>query len=367
MHTGSMRFLSLSIFRALGRAGLVAAVAVAVAPPTASAQARGEATPKARCADCPDFEWQARHERLLSRFDSLRREFEYERLTRQQRELISDEMHRTLMALQETMEPSIPMVSARGRAPRSPRGYLGISFDGPYVPIERSDEMVVRFLDYPMVALVEPGSPAEDAGIASGDMLLTLNGTDVRENEISLTKLLVPNRRISVRVRRDGAARDFRVTVAQAPQYILQRKTPVAPRAPVAAVTPEPVVPPVRVEVRGGDLPRRAPQAPSVEGAGSGTIWIYNEGIAGAHVETLTSGLARAVGVRSGVLVIRSRPGTPAYRAGLRDGDVILRAEGRAVGSVRELRDALVAGEDRGSVSLRIRREGRERDVTLRW
>jgi S1-C subfamily serine protease len=97
------------------------------------------------------------------------------------------------------------------------------------------------------------------------------------------------------------------------------------------------------------------------------SVWVFQEGIAGAKVETISEGLGRAVGVASGVLVIRAAPGTPAYESGLRDGDVILSAGGTLVSTVRELRGVLEQEGDEAGVKLVIVRERKQRDVTLRW
>lgn len=96
-------------------------------------------------------------------------------------------------------------------------------------------------------------------------------------------------------------------------------------------------------------------------------MWIFNNGVAGAQVATVSDGLGKAVGVKEGVLVIRAEPGTPAFRSGLRDGDVILRADGRTVATVNALRQAVAEGSGNEGVKLRILREKKQRDVTLRW
>ena len=96
-------------------------------------------------------------------------------------------------------------------------------------------------------------------------------------------------------------------------------------------------------------------------------FWVPSEGLAGAQVQTITQGLGRTIGVKEGVLVLNVRPGTPAFRSGLRDGDVIRRAAGRSVSNVAGLQRIVSEGEEDGYVTLRIRREKKERDVTLRW
>jgi S1-C subfamily serine protease len=295
------------------------------------------------------------------------------------------EMHRTVMQLQESLDETImgrAMAAARarnsmsssftystdGEAPMAvtmrprliPRGYLGVSFDGPSVDEMRSGgERIIRFLEYPRITLVEPSSPAERAGILEGDTLLAFNGADVRGREISLTKLLVPKRQIVMRVRRDGDAKDFRVSVAEAPGYVIRRRSPLA-------MAPEPM----RL-----DLPRRMPMPPSPVASTPepsywppGTaVWVFNEGIGGAKLEDVTEGLGRAFGTRSGVLVLKVTPGTPAYESGLREGDVILRAVGRDVASVRELRGVLMDREPDEGAKVVVLRDRKKRELTLRW
>ncbi len=89
-------------------------------------------------------------------------------------------------------------------------------------------------------------------------------------------------------------------------------------------------------------------------------------GLAGARMETLTPGLAEAIGVERGVLVISVAPGTPGHESGLMDGDVILRADGREIGSIRDL-GLLLARSDEKAVRLDVARKGKVRVVTLRW
>jgi C-terminal processing protease CtpA/Prc len=64
--------------------------------------------------------------------------------------------------------------------------------------------------------------------------------------------------------------------------------------------------------------------------------------------------------------VIDVSPNTPAARAGLEAGDVIVRAGGRDVNDPEDVRRALM-GEEDGSVPLEVVRQGRRRELTLRW
>jgi membrane-associated protease RseP (regulator of RpoE activity) len=88
-------------------------------------------------------------------------------------------------------------------------------------------------------------------------------------------------------------------------------------------------------------------------------------GVAGAELASVEPELAAYFSnVSDGLLVLRISAGTPAARAGLMPGDVIIRGDGRPLTSVHELR-ALLATGDREPVELRIVRKGRTRTINL--
>ena len=363
--SGIMRVTRCSA-RQWGRLGLVFAITIFV-PAMASAQASG-GVKRRSCMDC---EAEVRRERALQRLDSLRWEFEHERLSDAQRERLRKEMALAVRELQaaigdlraEMGDIERAHATVIASAPRMayayatrPHGYLGVTFDGPSTEDIRGEERIIRFLAYPRISLVEPSSPAERAGIRVGDTLVAMNGVDVLEREISLTKVLVPDEALGVRLRREGDQRDVKVTVGRMPAYVFQRWS--VPRQPNQAA-PSGVA-------RVGTTPSRAPAAPSGGRAAVTSVWVYADGVAGAKVETVTEGLARALGVDGGVLVTRTNPGTPALRAGLRDGDVIVRAGGMRVSTVRELRNALEMHDRGDGVKIVILRERKQRELTLR-
>lgn len=88
-------------------------------------------------------------------------------------------------------------------------------------------------------------------------------------------------------------------------------------------------------------------------------------GIAGAELTELEPELAAYFdNVRSGLLVLRTSPGTPAARAGLVPGDVVVRGNGERLESVGALR-ALLSSPDLEPVQLTVVRKGRTRSITL--
>ncbi|MCX8195676.1 MAG: trypsin-like peptidase domain-containing protein [Acidilobaceae archaeon] len=82
----------------------------------------------------------------------------------------------------------------------------------------------------------------------------------------------------------------------------------------------------------------------------------------GVYVAALTPELSSSLGVnvKEGVVVARIAPGTPAHRRGLRPGDVIVRARGRPVRKVRDLREAVEDSAEEGCVELEIIRGQRK-------
>jgi serine protease Do len=94
----------------------------------------------------------------------------------------------------------------------------------------------------------------------------------------------------------------------------------------------------------------------SVEGGGDGLQrpWL------GARVQSMDASLASALGLERplGVVVSDVRPGGPAARAGLAEGDVILAIDGRDVPDAKDLNFRLALGTIGESTELRVRRKG---------
>lgn len=263
----------------------------------------------------------------------------------------------------------------------APSGWIGIVVTGAVME-ERIEggERSLRYWSYPQIASVEPSSPALRAGVQPNDTLIAYNGRDVRESEISLKQLLRPGSRVMIRVRRDGRVRDLPVIVDTVPTRIRVRyddrmrelQTPRAmaatpeiapyPRVPFPPPGPRPVTSVNTFRAPAAPTTPSAPRAPTMFSFTTG-------GVAGAQLVTISEGLGRTLGTKSGVLVTSVAPGVPAYESGLRDGDVIVAADGDAVRSVAQVREIIARAADDGerAVELEILREKRPRKLTLRW
>lgn len=151
---------------------------------------------------------------------------------------------------------------------------------------------------------VSPGGPAEQAGVRAGDLIVGVNGTNVRGRQpaarvVELLHDVKPGDKVDLMVSRDGKTRD--VTVIARPDgdaFFIARQLPDLPPLPrVRALAPW----------GGGPMIIRGPMADM-------------------ELARLTPGLGRYFGSDTGVLVVRA---PPAGGLGLQDGDVILSIDGR--------------------------------------
>jgi S1-C subfamily serine protease len=278
------------------------------------------------------------------------------------------------------------------RAPRAlmgpaPRGWLGVSVGGIHREVVRDGDVLVSYVTYPVIESVEPGSPAQAAGLRSGDTILAYDGRDVCKENISLAKLLEPGRRLVVRVRRDGKARNVPVRIAERPaRYTVRMPGGVVEIGPDVQVNVGPPAilwspgdsaadvlpalplapPPPRVRMR-APLPPTPPLPPAPPGPPmSILLGGATTAVAGAEVARMNDDLRDAFGGHAGVLVLAVAAGTPAAQAGLRGGDVIVSADKRAVTTPAALLRAVQRAE-RQSVTLEVVRKKSVRKVKLEW
>src|SRR5262249_20281315 len=91
-------------------------------------------------------------------------------------------------------------------------------------------------------------------------------------------------------------------------------------------------------------------------------------GLFGASLSTVNEELARVLKVQKGILVMSVPEETPAFRAGLRTGDVIVTADDDSVMTVGDLRELIARHFADHSMTLRvIRQHERPKKLTLSW
>ncbi len=316
---------------------------------------------------------------LRRQVDSLAQLYDDEGLTPSDRRRVVDALTSTMRRLSTLSVQVSPLAGGETMTVREffapgeaamPRGWIGIVAEGAGLParVERG-EMIVRYMSYPRIVSVDPSSPAQKAGIVVDDTLLAYNGRDVRENDISLTRLLVPNTKVSVRVRHDGRVRDIPVTIAPVPSRVrLRRDDQARSVTSFSFVVPEAPMAPRAPNATGVAIfsPAPRPATPAMSGF---AFTLETSGVFGARLQSITEGMGRAIGVMSGVLVLASPSGSPANESGVRDGDAIVRVNGELVRTVADVRAAVKAASDAGerSADLDVVRERRPTRIVLRW
>lgn len=263
----------------------------------------------------------------------------------------------TLMARKMTEGRLMP----RGLTAFAPTGWLGFLTQGPSQQIIDGTGQHVIYFAHPQIISVDPNSPAERAGITPGDVLIAYNGLDVVNRDFNVTELLQPNRRVSITVRRDGEDREFAVRVARQPERIVVRRRDLDAPLP-AEIRVEPPDPPERIV---GMVAPRLPAMPVAPAAG--LVMISPNGMFGATLSTVSPELARVYRVKPGVLANEVPEDSPAWRSGLRTGDVILRVEGQPVLTVSEFRDCVLTRLQQHSVALQVLRDQKPRTIRLSW
>jgi serine protease Do len=208
---------------------------------------------------------------------------------------------------------------------RVKRGWLGIT-------VQDVTQEVARALDLKeprggLVASVQPGGPADRAGLTSGDVILEVNGQPVEDGgELTRTiGRLQPGVEASLTVWRKGAQQTFEVTLGD----------------------------------RGEQTQAAQPSREQDK---------EQEAKLGVKLKPLTEREARALGLENaeGLLVAGVLPDSMAARHGIKPGDVILKANGQPTTSIETFRDVVLeAMGTEGVLMLHINRRGTKLFVTM--
>lgn len=257
------------------------------------------------------------------------------------------------------------------------RGWLGISYT------TTSDQRM-------SVDDVLPDSPAGRAGLQVGDTIVRWNGR-ADAGTAAMEARLQPGDTVQLRVRRTGERdRDVTVVVDERPRVFARTRG----SDDVIVFNPGPMVRAMRIHVdslgihadslqqrlrvmfrdslgpRLRELERVRIELPRIHVResmpGVYGVEVGARSVAGAEFAEINQGLSEYFGTDRGVVVLRVGPETPAARAGLQAGDVVVRANDFLIERVADLRQAVSRDRD-DAVELDVIRKGQARKVELRW
>jgi S1-C subfamily serine protease len=284
-----------------------------------------------------------------------------------------------------------------------PQGWLGVTFN-----YER-EGAGTRTTERAVITEVHPGSPAARAGLQRGDAILQVNGRADVEARVRALRLQ-PGDTVRVRLRRQGQRdRDVALVAERRPtgiaglpdawrdrERVEVRRLPGGERG-LVVINGDTVRIPVDSMIAHADSIQRRIRVLIADSLGprlrmlereqlpqlreqlhmldTAFVRAFPQGVAfevgrravsGAEFTELNPELAEYFqGAREGLLVVRVAPESPAARAGLQAGDVVVRANGEAVRTTADLRRT-VARAGREEVRLGVVRRGRQTEVRLR-
>jgi serine protease Do len=193
------------------------------------------------------------------------------------------------------------------------------------------------------VTNVEKDSPADRAGVRTGDVVLEYNGHRVEgaEQFVRLVHETPVGRDVKLVIARGGATQSLSATIGN-------RKAPNRTFGPEGFQFQMPQMPGVNPRMEMPDLP-------------SSMSW--RSSMLGIEAESLSSQLAEYFGVKDGVLVRSVVEDSAAEKAGLKAGDVIVKVGERKVTTPGEITEAIRSAAGK-TVPLSVMRNHREMSLT---
>lgn len=229
-------------------------------------------------------------------------------------------------------------------------GYLGIQTTE--VTKDNFTKFGLRDVRGVAVEKVVEGSPAASAGVQAGDVIVSLNGEEVTSVR-KLTRMIGevdPDHQVRLGIIRSGTERELTATLGKRP-------TPRFESGSFGTRIP-------RVE----GMPSPSPRVFSVPSLGApDQPFVWRSGprrAIGVSIVPLTKQLAEHYGVEGGILVSSVREDSPAAKAGLKAGDIIIEVEGKAVKGEGDV-GRVISEKKEGDISLTIVRDRNRQSIRV--
>ncbi len=214
------------------------------------------------------------------------------------------------------------------------RSYLGIGVAD--VDAARAKELKLKEERGVEVKKVDSDSPAEKAGLKEGDVVLEYNGQKVEgiESFIRMVRETPVGRSAKLLISRDGNPQTLTATIGR-------RK---ASEGSYSFSLPEIRIPPIEV-------PR--------------PVMVMRTTRIGVETESLTGQLAEYFGVKDGVLVRSVEKDSPADKAGIKAGDIIVKVDDDKITGTRDVSNSLRSSWEKKTVPVQVVRNKKEMTLTL--
>ena len=238
------------------------------------------------------------------------------------------------------------------------QGYLGV--DVRDVTEDQLAALKLKEARGAEIVLVDHDAPAGKAGLREHDVILRVNGQAIAGEE-QLRRMLresPPGTPLTLLISRDG--QQITVTTQTANRDEVERQA-----WEQHLTVPEPEAPPVEIDSSGFFVAPASP-APSARGNSFLGALVMDPSYTGAMLETMSSQLAEFFGAPGGTgLLVRSvEANSPASLAGMRAGDVVVRANAKPVASSADWTKAIKDSHGR-PLAVVVLRDKKEQTLTL--
>jgi C-terminal processing protease CtpA/Prc len=227
--------------------------------------------------------------------------------------------------------------SEAGKYERSTKqGWLGVYVQE--ITEEIREAMDLKSEEGVLVRDVVEDSPAEKAGIKKGDVILVFNQEKVDDPEhlIGLVRKTSPGNEVELLIVRDGKEKTLIITMGETPGNKLRES-----------------------EFPGLEPRKGEPQVYK--------FFAFSGRRIGVRVEDLTAQLGDYFGVKDGegALITEVDEEEPAYKAGLRAGDVIVEVDEEKIEDTEDLISAISGKEEGDKVEIKVIRDRKPQSFTV--
>jgi S1-C subfamily serine protease len=235
----------------------------------------------------------------------------------------------------ESAKLKIP--SKAGKYERSTKqGWLGVYVQ--QITEEIKEAMDLKSEEGVLIRDVVENSPADKSGIEKGDVILSFGQEKVLDTEqfIRMVKKTSPGDKVELLVLRDGKEKTLNINMGEAPENKLRESE-------LPGLEPGNVMPHIY------------------------KFFAFSGSRIGVRVEDLTEQLGDYFGVTDGegALVTEVEEDGPAYKAGLKAGDVVVEVDEKKIEDTEDLVDA-ISGKDEGDkVEVKVFRDRKPQSFTV--
>jgi serine protease Do len=224
------------------------------------------------------------------------------------------------------------------------RSFLGVNVSE--IDSERAKALKLKEERGVEITRVEEGSPADKAGLKKGDVVLEYNDQRVEGTEqfVRMVRETPAGRQVKLLVSREGTTQTIAATIGSSKDRAIH----IAPKVDFK-----------RLKKDLEELKEfRVPEMPHA-------FMSWKSTMLGIEAESIEAQLAEYFGVKEGVLVRSVLKDTPAEKAGIKAGDVIVKVDEEKVTTPREVSRAVRTAKAKKIFPISVFRKGKEMTLSV--